>query len=63
MRLAFLDNLAPCDGERRERRERRERAGTSQRNWQPPDIRGGAQPWSVPRLRGRGEQGNFVIHT
>jgi hypothetical protein len=22
-----------------------------------------AQPWSVPRLRGRGEQGNIVMHT
>ena len=22
-----------------------------------PDIRGGRKPWSVPRLRGRGEQG------
>jgi hypothetical protein len=21
------------------------------------------EPWSVPRLRGRGEQGNIVIHT
>ncbi len=21
------------------------------------------QPWSVPRLRGRGEQGNIVMHT
>jgi hypothetical protein len=24
---------------------------------------GEAQPWSVPRLRGRGTQGNIAVHT
>jgi hypothetical protein len=61
MRLAILVDLAPCDG--RQRRERRERAGTSQATRRLPDLRGGRKPWSVPRLRGRGEQGNIVMHT
>jgi len=28
-----------------------------------PDIREGPKPWSAPRLRGRGKQGNIVMHT
>jgi hypothetical protein len=30
---------------------------------QLPGVRGGRKPWSVPRLRGRGKQGNTVMHT